>query len=366
MRVSSWLDRKRCAAWLGAILTALPLAVSAAPAPALPAYALTDLGANADGAAINDRGDLLIYRAVDTPAPGLFLYRQGHAPVNLTSLLPPGNGGWNGASLSPAGDVAGNFFGSTSDGGQRGFVYSDGNVQFFDPDSGYPGPQVFGVNAWRQVVGLFESQDDGLAHGFLRQPSGAFIDLGTFGGGDGGCAVAINNLGQILAVAYEPISELDFRESVVLTGPGGSAPKNLGNLGGQFCTPTALNDFGQAVGSATLGNQADGPEHAFLYDGAKLRDLGAFLGAQFTEPTALNNRGEFVGDSHDVPFSKSRAWVYLRGRAYDLTNLVSPARPGWTVTFASGINDFGDIVGTARDATAGGGKLHAVLLRRVR
>ena len=52
------------------------------------------------------------------------------------------------------------------------------------------------INNHRQIVGYFDQGSTTLPHAFLRQPDGAVIDLGTFGGVEA-VATAINNRGQI-------------------------------------------------------------------------------------------------------------------------------------------------------------------------
>jgi probable HAF family extracellular repeat protein len=89
---------------------------------------------------------------------------------------------------------------------------------------------------------------------------------------------------------------------------------------------------------------------ARLYSGGKLTDLGVFFDSSVAE--ALNRSGVVVGtaDSH--------AFIYSGGKLQDLNNLI-PKGSGWVLTEATGINDTGQIVCNAHNAS---GYTHAFLL----
>ncbi len=356
------LRRRAALALLGASVVALLPVASASPPPdstaasdsqAPPAYVLTDLGVDRVGTAINDRGDIL--------EGALLVLRSGRV-IDLDTLIPPPNYSTYVYALGASGDVAGTYMPSPGFEGVAtvGFVYLHGKLQTIDKSYCFTN----GINAWGQAVGYYGN--DYRIQAFLRQPDGTFIDLPL--PKDASYAYAINDLGQILASYVDPNSSIGLTH-MVLTGPGGTAPKDLGNVGGDYSEPHALNDLGHAVGESNINDFGPFPTitHAFLYDGAKLRDLGALPGDGHAVGLALNNRGEIVGISEDLsrdPF-RQRAWVYVHGRMYDLNEVVRPLPPGWTIEQANGINDFGKIVGNARVTTATGSELHGVLLRRV-
>src|SRR5207237_6729761 len=112
----------------------------------------------------------------------------------------------------------------------------------------------------------------------------------------------------------------------------------------------ALNNAGQVAGASygsTIGN------HAFLYSGGSLTDLGA-LGNGGTistsDSSSINSSAQVVGQSMYETRVKGyttdiiSAVLWQNGTITDL-NKVLPKNSGWQLTYANGINDSGIIVG---------------------
>ncbi len=147
-----------------------------------------------------------------------------------------------------------------------------------------------------------------------------------------GIAVAINSSGQIAgASAYQMLDVFSIRHAVVYSG---SVLTDLGTLGGNSSTATAINAGGQVAGYSDL---ADGSQHAFLYSNGVMRDLGTLGGAN-SEATAINAGGEIVGFS-DTPYGSWHAFLYSGGFMLDLGTLGGPH------SIALGINSSGQVVG---------------------
>ena len=111
----------------------------------------------------------------------------------------------------------------------------------------------------------------------------------------------------------------------------------LDALGGlQVLDLTGINNLGQIVGWATTST---GAAHGFLDSNGTVTDLGAFL------PNGLNDNGMIIGTELN-----GGAFIYSGGTVQNLNNLI-PANSGYTITDAVAINDNGQIITQASDAT---------------
>jgi probable HAF family extracellular repeat protein len=93
------------------------------------------------------------------------------------------------------------------------------------------------------------------------------------------------------------------------------------------------------VGHAAL---ASGYEHAFMWSGGVMTDLGTLGGNSFAY--GLNQAGDVVGYS-SLNNGASHAFLERNGLLVDLNSLLG-AGSGWELMAAYGINDAGQIVGT--------------------
>lgn len=123
---------------------------------------------------------------------------------------------------------------------------------------------------------------------------------------------------------------------------------DLGTLGGAQSKAYGLNDLGQVIGES---DTPSGESHAFLWLpepayglSAGMNDLGT-LGGSESAAFGVNNVGQIVGRADTAAPAVSRAflWDPTTGVMQDLETLAGPS-------VAYTINDFGEIVGTARDA----------------
>lgn len=90
--------------------------------------------------------------------------------------------------------------------------------------------------------------------------------------------------------------------------------------------------------------------HAFLWHRGHLSCFTS-LGTQYAEAYGINNCGQVVGHAYDLGGENQpeciheHALIWQQRKVYDL-NKCLPAKSGWALQVAKGINDRGQIVGT--------------------
>jgi probable HAF family extracellular repeat protein len=175
----------------------------------------------------------------------------------------------------------------------------------------------------------------GLAGQAVASPNKMY-DLGTLPGGTSSVATAINDLGQVTGYSQGPGGQHAFLYS-------GGVMSDLGTLGGELSGGLGINNKGEVTGASTTG---EGDGHAFLYSGGTMHDLGTLDGAEgaFSVGYGINNKGDVVGLS-STGGHQQLAFLYTGGSMQQLAVLFPGA--GANASQANGINDNGDIVGTA-------------------
>lgn len=265
---------------------------------------------------------------------------QGHAAllvrgriVDLGTLGGPNSSAF---AINEAGQVTGSSttrFPDTS----HAFLYSRGRM--IDIDRRGPGSSSIGLglNNKGHVTGQFVNRNNE-PHGFLYTGHG-LRDIGTLGGmvsvgwdiNDAGFIVGESEIADPgnLFPAFHPFI---YRNGVM---------RDLGVLQGGPRTANAaqeINNAGQIAGYSEVA----GAFHLFFYERGMMTDLGFFGGRQL-RVNDMNERGAFVGNA-DSP-GQGVSFLYSGGQLFDLDTLL--VQPGWHVQDASGINDRGQIVGTA-------------------
>ena len=145
----------------------------------------------------------------------------------------------------------------------------------------------------------------------------------------------------VLAVVLVALIGVDPRTAETQTTPTYYKVEDLGTLGGSHSWPSAINDSGEVVGSSYLAG--DQNHHAFLYKDGKMTDLGT-LGGTSSVAKGINKSGQVVGYSdtesgewHSFLYDES-----ANPKMQDLNDLI-PADLGWTINGATAINSDGKI-----------------------
>lgn len=173
-------------------------------------------------------------------------------------------------------------------------------------------------------------------------------ELRPLHGDKDGAATEINDRGQVVGISGtcdQAVGRFTAEHAVMWQG---DKIINLGSLGGvAWNTPMALNNNGEVVGFSDLpGDQSGNPNfHAFLWTKkAGMQDLGTLPGDTFSEALGINENGVIVGESFSS--TSSRAFIWQNGTMTDLNTLIGPSS-GLYLLFANDINNDGVIAGGA-------------------
>lgn len=315
---------------------------------------------------------------------------QAEIQYAVTRLALPGDGG-TAVSINNSGTIAGSYY-SFADMGMRAFLWSNGNFTLL-PATGVQGEYMTEINQHGAAT-MVRGELDISRGSAYRYQDGELTRLGSLKPYATTRALGLNNNGAIVGdsgleadtwTTDAPRHATHYKDGILT---------DLGTLGGTNSTAESVNDAGVIVGRSQIaGNTA---EHAFIYDNGKMTDLGT-LGS-YSAAYAINNAGQIVGSSvtaggqqnaffyHNgvmtdlgwlgsasyardvnehgqavVSQTIGGGWLYSGGAMHNLNTLIDPAA-GLTIKEAAGINDLGQIVGSACDAF---GECSAVLLTPV-
>lgn len=291
-------------------------------------YVVTPVGAaGSTPTAINNNGDVVGYFSPGANVQHAFLY-TGSAFQDLGTL---GGAGSRAAGINDAGVVVGAA--GTSGGATHAFRYAGGSMV----DIGTLGGQNSAAEAINNVGQIAGSADTagGFSNGFLYTGS-TMQSLGTLPLGESSRAYGINNAGEVTGDSrVGPVTFPEFQNHAFLYA-GGSLT-DLGTFGSSYSQGRAINDGGQVVGWSGY-DAVD--NHAFLYSGAGMADLGTFGGIGSSEAYDINQAGQVVGFS-DLLVGGSlvdAAFLYEGGGLINLNSLIDPAS-GWQLGYGVAIND---------------------------
>jgi probable HAF family extracellular repeat protein len=228
------------------------------------------------------------------------------------------------------------------------FLWQNGVMQAL-PTLGGNNGQASAINNSGQVVGyaengIVDSCPAGVTNNRVDKPvlwhKGKAQPLSTIGNDPDGVAFGINNHG--LAVGYS--GTCTAANFAVVWENGTATP--LPDLGTPGAIAYAINNHGQIVGQ---GVNPDGTPLAAIWENNTVTSLGGLLpGDVASFATSINNRGQVVGSSFDSSANWSHGLIWQNGVMTDL-NTLFPASSHLFVISASNINESGQIAGMAVD-----------------
>jgi probable HAF family extracellular repeat protein len=317
-----------------------PVAMAVVP------YYVTDVGQLPGGkygssaAAVNDAGQVVGTSDSAVGGGRAFLYGSG-TMIDIGTL--PGGTGARPYAISSNGSVTGY---SESAGGERAFLWQNGTMINLGVLPGDFLTTGYGVNDSGQVVGY----SDGQRFRAFLYSNGTMIDL-SVGLDTYSVAYAINNAGQVVGAGYQNHGFLYSNGTMTQLGvlPGFTAS-----------AANAISADGKIAGLCAVGSGSSYVQHAFLYVNGAMTDLGTFgsYDGKSFGVSGVNDRGQVVGNS-DIDSRNQHGFLYSGGTTFDINSLIAP-NSGWTIEYASGINNFGWI---AAGGYNGDGRTHALLLK---
>ena len=191
--------------------------------------------------------------------------------------------------------------------------------------------------------------------------TGEIIDLGTLPGGKYSYAHGINELGQIAGTSYD----YSWNENAIQWNASTGAITDLGALPGFTGAANGINNAGQIVGlsfsSSTLIHNAT------LWDRptGTITDLGTLPGFTRSVANGINDFGQIVGGSggHLSLVCIDRWYViplgicdgFFNATLWNSTGAITElgAPPGFALSAAFSINNYGQIVGESYDESSG-------------
>jgi probable HAF family extracellular repeat protein len=235
-----------------------------------------------------------------------------------------------------------------------GFVWQNGALTGV-PTLGGNNSAAAGVNNLGQVVGYAETahRDSRCVppqvldiRGVLWGPQkGQIQELRPYPGDVLAVAIGINDHGDVVGLSGTcgvPVYNTALAVHALVWRNGSVSA--LPSLGGVMNNAAfAINESGQIVGISDP--TGDATTYAVLWQNGRITNLGALPGDVTSVAYDINAQGQVVGVSCDASFN-CRAVLWNHGAPIDLNSLISPGSPLY-LTFGGGINDRGEISGTA-------------------
>ncbi len=247
---------------------------------------------------------------------------------------------------------------------QFGFLWQNGMMTAL-PTLGGNNSSAAGDNNLGQVVGWAETAIMDPLHCVSPQvltfkavvygpKRGKVHELPTFPGDAAAAAFGINDNGDVVGMSGTCGTPDTYALGVHAVLWRNGSVFDLGGLGGVMNNAAiAINNAGQIAGISDP--TGDTTTHAVLWQNGAMTDLGTLPGDVLSMSQDINANGQVVGLSCDVNFN-CRAFLWDKGVMMDLNSLIPPGSPLYLYQ-AEGINDRGEIAGSAFLKSTGEGSL---------
>ena len=248
----------------------------------------------------------------------------------------------------------------------NGFAWQDGVMTALPPFQGGYNSYAAGVNNKGQAVGWAENGvHDPTCNN--APPTSQFLQFEAVIWGPrlsqmtqlpplppdpDSAATAINDKGQVVGISGLCSNAVGgaSAEHALLWENG--VPTDLGNIGGHaWNTPIAINNRGQVVGFGNISGDENAAENpaAFIWTPTnKMQEIPPYGTDTNNAAFDINEKGQVVGNSFNVNTGIFRATLWQDNRLNDLNTLVIQPTSLY-LTLAQGINDAGEITGSAID-----------------
>ena len=303
-----------------------------ATAEAQTAYTIQDLGPlyhlGAAVVGLNNRGEITA-RALTLPDGNGYIYSQGM----LQSVITGSIGNLNDKGLTPLPDLL--YYNGQANGQATLYDIHTGQSQIVGlPSNSGDSAEAVNQNGDAAGVTTIRFQSSQILNAALFR-NGQTLNIGALTDGGKSYATALNNQDEVTGYG---LTASGYNHAFLYTG---GSMRDIGTLSGYSTSQgRSINASGQIVG-VSIGATSS---RAFLYQSGAMQDLGT-LGGPSSNAFGINNAGVIVGAAQTQDGS-TEPFVYSGGVMRNLLEML-PDAPDWTFGAAEAINDRGQIAGFA-------------------
>jgi probable HAF family extracellular repeat protein len=238
-------------------------------------------------------------------------------------------------AINNLGQVVGTSIIDTPGEPYRAFIWEDTTGMLAVSASGYGDDVVNSEASDISEVGhivLYSESADTSVHSWILE-GGVATNLGNLGG-PFSVVSGVNVLAQAAGLGMDGVGNVwPFEWESGIMSP-------LGNLSNPDSEAKRINNLGQAVGNAPFPPQST---QSFVWDAVNGMEFLNSLTTAANSAMAVNDVGQIVGGNL-ISGLGFHAYVWNDGVMTDLNDVLPPSS-GWELFWATGINNYGDIVG---------------------